>query len=142
MSKQSPVSPRPRIDNHLHSKKAIHSKLKLKTSFTVKAVKTKSQKMRNSLIIHNDSPEDYMETLVSIEREYIKTLINFKKSRTCFIKKTKIKTPEPKQCKSFKRKKSPIIKLTHRRKVSSGRKYDSTCSSPKSDKLSKFPAKG
>lgn len=138
MSKQSPVSPRPRIDNPPHSKKTIGSKLKLKTSFTVKAVKSKSKKLRNSLIILNDTPEDYLETLVSIEREYIKTLINFKKSRTCFLKKTKIKTPERKQCKNFKRKKSPIIKLTHRRKLSSGRKYDSTCSSPKSDKLSKF----
>ena len=137
MSKQSPtpfaLKPELKV---LKSKATL--KLKLRTSLTQKDSKLKSKKARSSVKPRIKSPEERLETLASIEREYIKTLINIKKSYISIIKGKREKTPEKKPCKKFKRRKGSVEPPVHRRKASSVKKYDSTCSSPKSDKISKM----
>ncbi len=135
MSKQSPTPFALKSELKASKPKVSKLTLKLRTSVIQKNSKPKLKKARSSVKPRMKSPEDRLETLASIEREYIKTLINIKKSYTSIFRPNRDKTPEKKPCKRFKRKKNSI-EAVHRRKESSVKKYDSTCSSPKSDKIS------
>lgn len=120
------------------SKNIRPSKLKLKDSVILKIFTASVKKAKVSLR-QKDPQEDILETLVSVEREYVKKLINIQSKKgikkSCFG--TNINTPDEKKTKAYRRKKTSYGNLSHSRKNSSLRKFDSTCSSPKSDALSR-----
>ncbi|OMJ88946.1 hypothetical protein SteCoe_8951 [Stentor coeruleus] len=144
MSKASPacISKKPfNIKNAYtqESSKSIHpSKLKLKDSVILKIFSASVKKAKVSLR-PKDPQEDIFETLVSVEREYVKKLFSIRSKKgikkSCF--ETNINTPDEKRTKVVRRKKTSTGNLSNSRKNSSLRKFDSTCSSPKSDALSR-----
>ena len=141
MSKASPVSPWIRysdvkiIPSNFSSG---GSRLKLKNLIIQKIFKLSFKKAKNSLKPAKDPNDELMENLVSVEREYVKSLISSRFSRSRGGSGDFQKTPERKPCKKFKRKKLSGECPKHVKRASSTRKYDSTCSSPLSDKLSRI----
>ena len=120
--------------------KHSYSTLKLKNSLIKKIYAASIAKARVSLKFQKDSNNERLDTLVSVEREYIQNLFclkNKKASTDKFLIPANQKTPEIKPCKNEKTK-NLIRNSSHCRKISSQRKFDSTCSSPRSDLLSRI----
>jgi hypothetical protein len=112
-------------------------KLKIKHSSIMKILKANIVKAKNSLKNQKSLNEERLETLVSVEKEYIHSLINVRKKKIIFDEildtspNTKIKNTD-------RREKKPRRNLSHSRKSSLKRRCDTTCSSPKSDWISKI----
>ena len=119
----------------------VCSKLKLKNLIIEKFFKPSLKKSKNCqrpAKDPKDQTDEIIDNLVLVEREYVKNLINSRWSRKRGGSDEVQKTPERKPCKKFRRKKSSIDGTKHVKRASSIRKYESTCSSPLSDKLSRI----
>lgn len=141
MSKASPVTSFTRYSENTLPESSIHrinSKPKLKNLIIERIFKLSLKKAKNCLKQVKDQNSENIDNLVLVEREYVKNLINSKGSRKRGGSGEVQKTPERKPCKNFRRKKSSIDGTKHAKRGSSIRKYDSTCSSPLSDKLSRI----
>lgn len=121
------------------SKNLCSSKLKLKDSVIMKIFLANLKKAKISLR-QKDPNVEIIDTLVSVEREYVKNLVSIrsKKVPKKYFMSPDMNTPNEKKTKAYRRKKTSYGHLSHSRKNSSLRKFDSTCSSPKSEALSKI----
>ena len=140
MSKASPVSPRARYSDIKFTPSNFSSsgsKLKLKNLIIQKIFKLSLKKAKNCPKPESTN-DDLITSLVSVEREYVKSLISSKILRSRGGSGEVQKTPERKPCKIFKRKKGSGDCSKHVKRANSTRKYDSTCSSPFSEKLSRI----
>lgn len=84
------------------------------------------------------SYEDIMDTLIIVEKEYVRSLLTLKKSVNLIEACNQHQTPERKIVKKIKKKKPSFEGNKHVRKLSTGRKYDSNCNSPFSGKVSRI----
>lgn len=137
MSKVSPVTLHTRYSENTcpdGAVKKLSSKLNFKNLIIGKIFKLSLEKAENCLRQVKNSNIEVADSLVLVEREYVKNLLNREKSHKRGDSGEIQRTPERKISKNPSRKKSLIKATKHVRRASSIRRYDFNCNSPLTDK--------
>lgn len=141
MSKNSPVSSGLRYTVFKHKtprKSSPASKLQSSSLVFTNLCKISGTNTEHIQKHCKKSYEDIMDTLIIVEKEYVRSLLSIKKSVNCIDAFNQHQTPERKIVKKIKKKKPSFEGNKHVRKISIGRKYDSNCNSPFTGKVNKI----
>lgn len=117
---------------------SLASKLKFNSLVINSILKFADNETEHKQKASRKSCDAFMDTLICVERDYVRSLLTLKKSTNNTRNLDSHQTPERKPVKRVKKRKSSIDISKHIRKISLVGKHDSNCNSPFSDKISRL----